>query len=98
MLPVLKNLVSSKKFMIMAATILMALASKLGLNIDPEMLTQIIAVVSAYLVGQGIADHGKEAAKINAAWTGGLALPIQAPATVPAVLATPVETPVAPVA
>jgi len=94
MLTAFKDLLASKKFIVMLVTVAVAIASKLGLNLDPDMLTQIIALASAYIVGQGIADHGKEAAKINAA----------APAAandnvVPAAPAAPVaETPVAPAA
>lgn len=64
---VLKDLFSSKKFLVMLAAIVMAAASKLGLALDPELVNQILALAGAFIVGQGIADHGKEAAKVNAA-------------------------------
>jgi len=88
----LKDLIASKKFIVMLVTIAVAVASKLGLNLDPDMLTQIIALAGAFIVGQGIADHGKEAAKINAA-----AANDNTPA--PATAAAPAtETPAAPAA
>jgi hypothetical protein len=88
----LKDLIASKKFIVMLVTIAVAVASKLGLNLDPDMLTQIIALAGAFIVGQGIADHGKEAAKINAA-----AANDNTPA--PAAAAAPAtETPAAPAA
>jgi len=63
MLQILKALFSSKKFLVMLAGILLASASKLGLDLDEDLVNQILAMVGAYVVGQGIADHGKEAAK-----------------------------------
>lgn len=63
----LASLFSSKKFLVMLAGIILAIASQLGLNIDPKLLDQILTMVSVYIVGQGIADHGKEAAKVAAA-------------------------------
>jgi hypothetical protein len=67
MLNVLKELLASKKFIVMLAAMVVAIASKLGFAIDHDMSTQVITLASAYLVGQGIADHGKEAAKITMA-------------------------------
>ena len=61
MLQIVKDLFSSKKFLVMLSGIVITVASKLGLNIDPNTLNQILAIIAAYIVGQGIADHGKEA-------------------------------------
>jgi len=33
------------------------------------MIEKILLVVGPYLVGQGIADHGKEAAKVTTAYS-----------------------------
>ncbi len=63
MLDVLKALFSSKKFLVMLAGVAVAVASKLGLAITPDLVNQILALVAAFVVGQGIADNGKEAAK-----------------------------------
>lgn len=59
-------LFSSKKFLVMLAGVVLAIANKLGLDLDPELVNQILALVGVYIVGQGIADRGKEAAKVNA--------------------------------
>lgn len=64
MLAVLKELFASKKFIVMLAAVVVAIASKLGLAIDQDVSAQVIALAGAYVVGQGIADHGKEAAKV----------------------------------
>lgn len=63
MLQIIKALFSSKKFLVMLAGIILASASKLGLDLDPDLVNQILALAGAYILGQGIADHGKEAAK-----------------------------------
>lgn len=68
MMPVIvKDLLSSKKFIVMLVAVVMAVASKLGLDLDRELVNQILGMAAAYVVGQGIADHGKEAAKVKAA-------------------------------
>ena len=74
----LAGLLASKKFAAFAASLfamlLVSLSSKLGLDISPDqadaMSLKVVALGSAYLIGQGVADHGKEAALVNA----GLAL------------------------
>lgn len=59
----------SKKFVAMLVGIAAEFAAvKLGL---PEeqlagLMTDIAAIVSAYCVGQGVADHGKEKALVEA--------------------------------
>jgi hypothetical protein len=58
----LKGLIGSKKAAAMAAGVVMAaIGKKIGL--DEQAVTSIVATIIAYVVGQGIADHGKEAAK-----------------------------------
>lgn len=72
----LKSLIGSKKAAAAVAGVLMAIFGK-KVGLDEQAVTSIIATVIAYLVGQGIADHGKgqaEAyAKQNAASAGQLA-------------------------
>ena len=66
----LKDLLKSKKAIAGIAGALMILVGRLGLDIDSELVTQFVSLVIAYIVGQGIADHGKEGAKIEARlWT-----------------------------
>lgn len=61
----LRELATSKKFIVFVVGLLVTFAAKYGLNLDPEMVQNIIYTIVAYLIGQGIADHGKEAAKIQ---------------------------------
>ena len=62
MLNALKGMVASKKAVAMIVGIIMAsFGKKLGLDADAVM--QIVGSVMAYIVGQGIAAHGKEAVK-----------------------------------
>jgi hypothetical protein len=66
MLDTLKGLIASKKAVAMIVGVLMgAFGKKLGL--DEDSLTKIIGSIMAYVIGQGIADHGKEAVKAKEA-------------------------------
>lgn len=75
------ELLASKKFLGMlvglAATAVLGLSNKFNLGISEDqaaaVATKALGVVSAYLLGQGLADHGKEAAAISA--EAGLAKP-----------------------
>lgn len=61
-----KQLLSSKKFLVMLAGVFVAVLGKVGVPIDPDLTQEILAMCAAFVVGQGIADHGKEAAKVTA--------------------------------
>ena len=50
-------------WLIAIATALVTLGSKIGWDVSTEELLPIISPLMAYIVGQGIADHGKEKAK-----------------------------------
>ena len=63
---VLKDLLASKKFLATLVGILSILIGKIGWNVPDETLTQLVALVASFVVGQGIADFGKEKAKIEA--------------------------------
>jgi hypothetical protein len=64
MLGMLKGFIASKKAAAMVAGILMsAFGKKVGL--DESAVTSIVATIIAYIVGQGVADMNKEAAKIK---------------------------------
>ena len=64
-----KGLLGSKKFV--ATMIGVAVTIAINLGLDPVLAKEIVPVVmtliASYVVGQGIADHGKEAAKVHAA-------------------------------
>jgi hypothetical protein len=66
----MRQLLASKKFIVMTAAAVVAIASKLGLDLDPHLVQLLVYLAIAFIVGQGIADHGKEAAKIVAAAAG----------------------------
>ena len=65
---VIKGLLKSKKFVASAAGMFISIAVTLGL--DPAAAEAIVAVVVkctlGFVVGQGVADLGKEKAKIEA--------------------------------
>ena len=49
----------SRKFWITIGTAILIIANRaLGLGIDDETITKLIALVAAYDVGQGLADLG----------------------------------------
>lgn len=62
----MKELLTSKKFIVTISAMIVAVAAKKGLNLDSELVGMLVALVVAYLVGQGAADFGKAAAQIKA--------------------------------
>lgn len=64
---VIKGLLSSKKFVATITGIIATLVAKIGWEVDGEALAAIVALIVSYVVGQGVADHGKEAAIVAAA-------------------------------
>lgn len=62
----LRELADSKKFAVFLATVVLVVAGRLGFDLDPALVDRVVAVAIAYLVGQGIADHGKSKAGIEA--------------------------------
>lgn len=58
-------LFKSKKFVGMIVGMIVALAAKVGLEVDDETVTKLVMLAASYVLGQGIADHGKEAALIS---------------------------------
>lgn len=63
-LPLLKSFATSKKAVAAIGGVIVALAAKYGLQLDETAVLSIVGVTIAYVTGQGIADAGKEAAKI----------------------------------
>lgn len=61
------DFLSSKKAMAMGSALLVAAAARFGFHLDGATIITFLASVSAYVLGQGVADHGKEAALITAA-------------------------------
>ncbi len=66
----MKDLLKSKKFIAacvgVVGVVLSILLGKLGLAITDTQVIEFLAPIIGYVIGQGIADHGKEAAKIAA--------------------------------
>lgn len=61
------RLVSSMKVWTAIFGLITAIGIKAGFNVDPDVYWSIVGVVTALILGQGLTDHGKEAAKITAA-------------------------------
>lgn len=76
------DLFTSKKFLAALAAIVVYVAGRFGLNVDPAALDRIVAALLVYVGAQGIADHGKSAAQVNAAAASQLVLGTSATAPV----------------
>lgn len=63
----IRSLLSSKKFVAFLIGVVISIGGRYGVNLDPDVVREVIGLTIAYIIGQGIADHGKDAAKINAA-------------------------------
>lgn len=62
---VIQSLFGSKKFIGLLVGMIVVIGTELGLDLSTEALTGLIALISSWLLGQGIADNGKERAKIE---------------------------------
>jgi hypothetical protein len=60
----MKTILKSKKFLSSVAAILFVL-SPASAGLDEATILQVVSLVAAYIVGQGIADNGKEAARVQ---------------------------------
>ena len=61
------DLFQSKKALTAIATVAVGGLAHLGLNMTTADILPILSPLMAYIVGQGIADHGKERAKVEKA-------------------------------
>ena len=59
------DLIKSKKALTAIAAVIIAVAAKAGWDVSTDELMPILTPLMAYIVGQGIADHGKERAKVE---------------------------------
>ena len=59
------DLLKSKKALTALAAVIGTIVAKAGWNISTDELVPILTPLMAYIVGQGIADHGKERAKVE---------------------------------
>lgn len=63
----LQSLFGSKKFLAMLAGVIGLLIMKVfKVTVDSATVGEIVGLVASYIVGQGIADNGKAAAKVGA--------------------------------
>ena len=62
---VIKSLFSSKKFVAMITGVLATLIAKIGWDVPTETINQVVALVGTYVIGQGVADHGKHRPAAN---------------------------------
>lgn len=65
--PLLAQVFTSKKALATMAGVVVALLGKLGVTLPLEMTVSILGLIGAYVIGQGIADNGKEAVKAELA-------------------------------
>jgi uncharacterized membrane protein YfbV (UPF0208 family) len=63
MIDALKRLASSMKFWTAVIALIAIFAARYGFEISEQMTALVGAIFAVLLGGQGLADHGKEAAK-----------------------------------
>ncbi len=63
----IKEMLKSKKALMALISVAVWLGGKLGLHMDTTELLGVVTPLWTYVLAQGVADHGKEAAKITAA-------------------------------
>ncbi len=61
------ELLSSKKFITALIAIIAAIAARYGLQLDANAILEVVAPLWAFVIAQGVADHGKSAAQVAAA-------------------------------
>lgn len=59
----LREIFTSKKALAALAALLTLALDRAGVNLDPPTVDRVLAILGAYVVGQGLADIGKEARK-----------------------------------
>ena len=64
-----KSLLGSKKAIAAIVGILLVIARKLGVPLDPDDMLALVTVIAGYLVGQGHADAGKSAEQVRQSTT-----------------------------
>lgn len=63
----LLELLSSKKFLVAVLSVVVFGLGKVGLHLTVEQLLPVLGPLWAYIFGQGLADFGKEKAKVDGA-------------------------------
>lgn len=63
----IRKLLGSRKFLVMLASAIGLLVAKIfKVDVDPDTILQFVVLISSYLIGEGIAGYGKDAAKVQA--------------------------------
>lgn len=62
----IKDMLKSKKALTMGISAIVWIAGKAGLHLDNATLLGAVTPLWTYILAQGVADHGKEAAKVAA--------------------------------
>lgn len=60
------DLLKSKKFQASLVGLIVAAVAKIGLNLDEQALLTVLSPILTYVLGQAVADIGKEKAKAEA--------------------------------
>jgi hypothetical protein len=63
----IKTMLESKKALTAAVSVVVWLGGKLGLHLNDATLLGAVTPLWAYILAQGVADHGKGAAQVTAA-------------------------------
>lgn len=61
----IRELLTSKKVVVLVSGFIVSLLARYKFNVDPEMVEKLIYMVIAYLFAQGAADFKKETAKVE---------------------------------
>ena len=59
----IKDLLKSKKLLVAAVAAIVWIAGRAGLDIEKDELLGAVTPLWTFVLAQGVADHGKEAAK-----------------------------------
>lgn len=59
----IKAMFGSKKFLASVVGMVVGLVAKVGIELDTDAVMAVLSPVLAFVLGQGIADAGKEAKK-----------------------------------
>lgn len=62
---VIAELLTSKKAIAAAVGVFLAVTNRYGLQLPEEAINQIIAALVSYVIGQGLADFGKNATGVS---------------------------------
>ena len=60
----IRTMLGSKKAIAAIAGVVVVLAGRIGLDLPTESIAEIVGLIIAYVLGQGLADIGKEADRI----------------------------------